>query len=77
MSKKVFDQIAEGMREPKPVTIHDQAREQFELAMTYAEDGALGTAARIIREIADAYGRRDAEIRSMGYGNYVKRGGRG
>lgn len=39
----------------KGPTIHDQARERFELAMMYGEDGAIATAASILEEIALAY----------------------
>jgi hypothetical protein len=41
-------------------TIHEQAREQFELAMTYAEDGAFGSAYRILAGIALEYKNRAA-----------------
>lgn len=50
------------VEEAKPQTIHDQARERFELAMTYAEDGALATAASILEEIAHAYRTRINEM---------------
>lgn len=43
---------------PKPKTLHDEAREQFELAMTYAEDGAIATAAFMLEQIAQEYRKR-------------------
>lgn len=43
-------------------TIHDQAREKFAMAMTYAEVGAFLTAARYIEDIAVRYRKRQAEI---------------
>jgi xanthine/CO dehydrogenase XdhC/CoxF family maturation factor len=49
---------------PVSVTIHDQAREQFELAMTYAEDGAFATAATILQKIANSYDKRFNETRA-------------
>jgi len=43
-------------------TIHDDARERIELAMTYAEDGAFLSAARLFREIADMYDKRAKDV---------------
>jgi len=42
----------------KVPTLHDQAREQFELAMMYGEDGAFASAATILEDIALTYRRR-------------------
>lgn len=50
------------MGKKRVVTIHDQMREKTELAFTYAEDGAMLSAARIFREIADTYLQRGNDI---------------
>lgn len=50
--------LKEYVEPAKPKTLHDEAREQFELAMTYAEDGAIATAAFMIEQIAQEYRKR-------------------
>lgn len=37
---------------PTRLAVLDYVREQAELAVTYAEDGAYGSAARVLRELA-------------------------
>ena len=43
-------------------TIDDQVKEQCELAITYVEDGAFASAARVLRNIAQKLQTRAEEI---------------
>lgn len=47
---------------PTTETIDEQARDQVELAMTYVEDGAFASAARVLRNIAQILQTRAEDI---------------
>lgn len=44
-------------------TIHDEMKEKADLALMYARDGAIRTAADKFQEIADEYRKRAADIK--------------